>query len=346
MKFQAERADLLAAVKRACSVVPSRTTIPILSCVLIEATDTGGKVVASDLDQWITVSAKAAVSQPGSTCLPAHQLESWLAATPKGALISLEVVDDRAVLVAGSATASFGTLYSEDFPVPAARDTPVEVPSAIPALAMCLPYVSNEETRYYLNGVALSGGHAVATNGYIGCAVDIGCALEHAPIIPTDAVRQIIQSSPSARLFMGENTWACEDEGVLMGGKLIDGVYPDWSRVFASGGNSVSVDADAMSDAIKLAQVASGERARAIVLTSNGQSLSVDCRGEAMTSGSSVPCADGEFRVGMNSKYALTAMATFAGRVVNMMVDAKGGPVGFTCDMVPELRVSVMPMRV
>ncbi|MGL4635426.1 MAG: DNA polymerase III subunit beta [Beijerinckiaceae bacterium] len=344
MRFQAERTDLLSAIKRACGVVPSRTALPVLSHVLIDGTDTGVKVSASSLDEWITVDARAAVFEPGSVCIPAQQLLAWLTAAAKGALIEFCMEGYRAIMRAGAATVSFATLPPSNFPVILPRDTPTEVEGAIPAMMLCLPYVSEEEVRYFLNGVAISYGHAVGMNGHIGCFVDIGAAEGVSVIVPTSAVRQIIQCGPNARLFVGQNMWACEDEGVLLGGKLIDGVFPDWRGFMPAGGTDVLVDADAVIEAVSIVQIASGDRARAIVIKGDGERMNISCRGDAMEASTIASYEGDEFETCFNSKYAHAGMATFVGSAVSMAVNGYS-PCLVTSTAKPDVRVILTPMR-
>lgn len=346
MRFSTEQSAFAAAVKRAISVIRSRSTIPILECLHIKATDTGVAIFGTNLDEWVTVKFSAAVAEPGEICVEGGLLSAWLAAATKGSLVEFTLADHRVTLTAGRAVASFATFPEEGFPVPSARDAAIEVPNAIEAMRTVAPYASTEEMRYYLCGVAISQGSAVATNGQILCAMDIAAPDDMAVIIPTAGVRQIAQSGEGAWLFVGERTWACEDGAVVMGGKLIEGTFPDWKRILPKDQPVIAtVDADALASGVAQVQIASGDRAKAIVFEGDGTDLSLSCRGHAMDASVAVPYEGEAFRTGLNSKYALIAMTTFAGRVVTMAgeIDA---PLMMTCDAVPGLVACVFPMRV
>lgn len=344
MKFTAEREPLVAAVKRAAGVVESRNTVAILGCLLMQASDTGLSVFATNLDSWVTAKCAAATADAGVAVVNAAQLVAWLNATPKGKLIKC-IVGDRAVFTAGRMTASFEVLDRLDFPIPISNACPNEVIGGIKAMATCLPYVSSEEARYYLNGVAVSQGHVVATNSHMVCAVDVSAPDDWAAIIPTPAVRQIIQSSPAARLWIGENQWSCEDEGVTMGGKLIDGTFPDWTRAMPRDLGAVAeFDADDMMLAANAVVMASNERSRAVAMVAANGNITLSCRGEAMTATAVVPHDGGAFEFGINQKYLSIAAGTFSGNVVRWAQDS--GLVVMTCAAMPEMRVAIMGMRV
>lgn len=342
MKFTAERQPLIAAIKRASGVIASRNTLPVLECALIRAADTGLVIFGSSMIEWAAVKCDAAVSGAGAVCVKASTLLAWLSATPSGALVSFELVDGRALLTAGRASADFATLPQEDFPTPEKPDAMAEVVGAIPALAVCLPYAAVSDTRYYLNGVAINAGHAVATDGHRACAVEIGADVS--AIIPFGAVQQIIQCSPSARLSVNAHQWACEDDGVRLGGNLIEGEFPDWQRVMPVMDSTASVDADDLLLAIKSVAAASDERGRAVKIVGDGASMSLTSRGSTASATAAVPYEGAAFEFGVNAKYAETVLATFAERIMSFATD--GGVMAVRSDSAPGLRVVLIGMRV
>lgn len=345
MRFTTELPPLLAAVKRAASTVESRRTIPILGCVHIAATDTGLRITGTNLDQTITASCDASVGAHGSLCVDAALLLAWLSQCPKGALIDASLIDGRLVLRAGRGVANFAVFDASDFPLMAKSEADAELVGAIDAILTCLSFVSDEETRYFLNGVAISQGHAVATNGRIACAIKIAAPDDLAAIIPARAVKVLSQCSPAARLWVGSNTWRCEDASAAMQGKMIDDTFPDWTRIMPGAAVLGSFDADAMSSAVSQVVMASGERARAIKIVAGKDGMTLECRGDVMTA-TSVLAYDGEpFNAGLNAKYAQIGMAVFDGRVVSIAKDIDG-PMLLTSEALPGVRVAIMGMRI
>lgn len=347
MRFTAERDDFLTAVKRASGPIAARHVIPILACVHIAATDTGVKIRGTNLDEWVTVRMTAAVTQSGAICVNAALLSAWLAATSKGALVDFKVEAERAVLSAGRATSSFHTFATDQFANPPERDAKTEIPRGVEGVRACAAYASDEEVKYYLNGVAINRGHAVATNGHILCALNIAAPEDVDAIIPNAGVREIARSGDTARLFIGANTWACEDGNTVAGGKLIDGNFPDWKRALPSAPPRVAtLDADTLAEAIKQVQVASGDRAKVIVMEADGAEVAISCRGDVMDAQARVAYDGPSFRVGMNSRYALAAADTFSGRVVHLAQQDARSPILLTSDSAPDLLACVYPLRV
>lgn len=344
MRFTTELAPLLAAVKRARGVIENRQVIPILGCVHIKAADDCLRITGTNMNEWVAVKCAASVEDPGATCVDAGLLLAWLSTAPKGALIAATLEDHRLVMAAGRAKASFATLSPDDYPTPEKSNKGEEVAGAFAALAMCLPFAAVEEPRWYLNGVAINKGHAVATDGHRMCAVNIGAPAGVAAIIPTQGVRQIIQFSQDAKLWIGPNAWRCEDEVVVAGGKLIDGSFPDWQRLIPSVDPLGTVDADAMAYALSQVVVASTTPDKRVKLTATGGAIELVCVGDAMVATGHTPYEGQAFEFGINGKYAETALRVFAGNVLSLAV--VNGVALLTCPALPDVRVLVMGMRI
>lgn len=347
MRLTIERDTIAAAVKRASGAIMSRNTIPMLECVHIKAADNAIRITGSNMDEWVSVRCDAAVTDAGAVCVNAILLSAWLQASPKGALVNLSIINGELAATAGRATATFSTLPADQYPTPEKSDKGEEVPARIEALAACLPFASDEEARYYLRGVAVSEGHFVATDGHRLCAVDVSAPREISAIIPTRGVQQIVQFSDGARLWIGPNYWRCEAENVVAGGKLIDGTFPEWVRVIPTDGAVGSTDADAMLAAVRQAMIVSGERSKAVTIKAEAEQIEAQCRGPIGTA-SGAATYDGEaFQVGMNGKYAETALSVFSGNVVDVLAQTGGNSmVRFTCKAKPDTRVVVMGMRI
>ena len=119
MKVIVERSDLLKAMSRAQSIVERRTTIPILSNVLIEATGDKISLRTTDLDIEVVEKVNASIEQDGNTTVGAHTLHDIIRKLPDGASIQLNVdqVSSRLEVKAGRSRFSLATLPREDFPI-------------------------------------------------------------------------------------------------------------------------------------------------------------------------------------------------------------------------------------
>ena len=168
MKVTLERAALLKALGHIHRVVERRTTIPILSNVLVRATERSLQLKATDLDIEVTEEVAADVAQPGATTLPAHVLHDIVRKLPDGAQVTLDMSGEASQLVLRSGRSRFQLqcLPESDFPDLTTGDLPHRFVLPAGQLKQLIEKtqfaISTEETRYYLNGIYL---HAMEVEG-------------------------------------------------------------------------------------------------------------------------------------------------------------------------------------
>ena len=264
MKATIERATLLRCLSHVQSVVERRNTIPILSNVLIEAgSDNDLKVMATDLDlQVVEHMSAAGVESAGAVTVSAHLLFDIARKLPEGSQVSLETSDNRMTIKAGRSRFQLPTLPRDDFPVIVEGDLPTTFELPAKTLAELIDRtrfaISTEETRYYLNGIFLHVSDedqpvlkAAATDGHRLARFTLPrpAGAEGMPdvIVPRKAVAELrklleealdgtvkIDLSASKIRFTFGGTG-----GVVLTSKLIDGTFPDYSRVIPTGNDKL-----------------------------------------------------------------------------------------------------------
>ena len=253
MKVTIERTALLKALGHVHRIVERRNTIPILSNVLIEARERQVTLKSTDLDLEATESAPADVASAGATTVPAHVIYDIVRKLPEGAQVSLEMTGEAGQLLLRSGRSRFflQSLPASDFPDLTAGEFTHRFVLAAADLKRLIDNtqfaISTEETRYYLNGIFFHtvdvGGatllRAVATDGHRLARVEIpapqGAAGMPGVIAPRKAVSEVQKlledmtqevaveiSTTKARFQFGD---------VVLTTKLIDGTFPDYSRV-------------------------------------------------------------------------------------------------------------------
>ena len=165
MKVTIERSALSKALGHVQSVVERRNTIPILSNVLLQADGGALTLTATDLDIEISEEAPADVAGKGATTVSALTLFEIVKRLPDGAQVRLELSPEESRLQVSSGRSQFAlaVLPEDDFPSLSTDDleTRFSMPTADlrRLLGKARFAMSQEETRYYLNGVYL---HAFA----------------------------------------------------------------------------------------------------------------------------------------------------------------------------------------
>lgn len=372
MKATIERATLLKGLSHVQSVVERRNTIPILSNVLIEATADGAlRLMATDLDLQINESVAAAVDQPGSTTVSAHTLFDIARKLPEGAQVSLTAAEGRMTIVAGRARFSLGTLPRDDFPVIAEGELPTQFEMPSEALKQIIDKtrfaISTEETRYYLNGIFLhvsdEGGSqpvlkAAATDGHRLARVTLPRpeGAENMPdvIVPRKCVAELRKLLDEVDGSVGVSLSGTKirfDLGkAILTSKLIDGTFPDYSRVIPTGNDKIlKLDPSAFMEGVDRVSTIATEKTRAVKMALDRDKITLSVTSpENGTAAEEVPgeYVAAPFEIGFNSRYLMDILGQIDGDVVEVhLADAAAPTLIRENDKSPALYV-LMPMRV
>ena len=335
MKVSIERNVLLKAMSQAQSVVERRNTIPILANVLIDAADGAVSFKATDLDIEVVDRVQAQVDRPGATTVAAHLLHEIVRKLPDGALVNL--ADDPAAgrleVRAGRSSFSLATLPREDFPVMATSEYACNFSAPTPLLRRLFDKskfaISTEETRYYLNGVYFHTAttedgptlRCVATDGHRLARVDAplpeGAAGMPGVIVPRKTVaelRKLLEDDdlPIA-VSVSETKIRFATPEITLTSKVIDGTFPDYTRVIPTGNTRrLVVDAADFARAVDRVATVSSDRARAVkmVLDEDRLMLSVNApNAGAAEEELAVAYADERMEIGFNARYLLEIAA-------------------------------------
>ena len=372
MKATIERATLLKGLSHVQSVVERRNTIPILSNVLIEATAEGTlKLMATDLDLQINESIAAAVDQPGATTVSAHTLFDIARKLPEGSQVQLAASEGRMSIIAGRARFSLGTLPRDDFPVIAEGELPTQFELPAETLKQIIDKtrfaISTEETRYYLNGIFLHVADGDSSNPVLKAAATDGHRLarvtlprpegaESMPdvIVPRKCIGELrklldevdgsvgVSLSPTKiRFDLGQ---------AILTSKLIDGTFPDYSRVIPTGNVKIlKIDPKSFKEGVDRVSTIATEKTRAVKMALDRDKITLSVTSpENGTAAEEVP---GDyvalpFEIGFNSRYLMDILAQIDGDMVEVhLADAAAPTLIRENDKSAALYV-LMPMRV
>lgn len=352
MKITIERAELVRMLSSVERVVESRNTVPILSNVLLEATDSKFTVRATDLDIQAAVS-KPLICEPGSVCVAVKTL-STLAKKAGSNEVTMELIDDKLIVKSGRSRVKLNTLSSEDFPAFPSDDYDAEFSADLSKLFDVTDFaISNEETRYYLNGVYLVGTdeklEAVATTGSILSKVsgDSVGAFDGV-IIP----RKFVGVTPNGvvKVSVSSRRIRIESEDTVIVSKLIDGTYPAYERVIPSNNEfCVKFDKVAMAASVGFVSSILSDKTRAIVfdIAPGAINLSAHSSGFDEAADEVVVEYSGEpMRVGANSAFVLDTLASLPDGEVEFHVQDPGCPIVIKTPADDSRVMVIMPMRV
>jgi DNA polymerase III subunit beta len=372
MKVTLERAALLKALSHVHRVVERRTTIPILSNVLLRAADGALRLKATDLDIEVVEDVPAEITQAGATTVPAHVLHDIVRKFPDGAQVTLDMSGDKGQLLLRSGRSRFQLqcLPESDFPDISAGElthrfvlTAGDLKSLIDRTQFA---ISTEETRYYLNGIFLHtteiDGHtvlrAVSTDGHRLARVQIpapdGAADMPGVIVPRKAVSEVqkLIEDPAAEVTVELSTTKIRFTfgGVVLTSKLIDGTFPDYGRVIPTGNDKrLVVEKVPFKAAVDRVSTISSERGRAVKLAIADGKLTLSVNNP--DSGSATEELDVDYDaapidIGFNARYLLDIADQLESDTALLKLNDPGSPTLIQDrDEAPALYV-LMPMRV
>ncbi|HEX8255993.1 MAG TPA: DNA polymerase III subunit beta [Allosphingosinicella sp.] len=377
MKATIERATLLRSLGHVQSVVERRNTIPILSNVLIEASEGEGpggagagiRLMATDLDLQVNETVEANVTQPGATTVSAHTLFDIARKLPEGSQVELNASEGKMQVNAGRARFNLATLPRDDFPVIAEGDLPTrfELPAA--TLRQIIDKtrfaISTEETRYYLNGIflhvsdeALPVLKAAATDGHRLARVTVprpdGAQGMPDVIIPRKCVAELRklldEVDGTVQVSLSESKVRFGLGNAILTSKLIDGTFPDYSRVIPTANDKLlRIDPRSFEEGVDRVATIASEKTRAVKMALDRDRITLSVTSpENGTAAEEVPGDYGSeaFEIGFNARYLLDILGQIDGDIVEVhLADAAAPTLLRENDKASALYV-LMPMRV
>lgn len=375
MKATIERATLLRCLSHVQSVVERRNTIPILSNVLIDA-DLGGsvRVMATDLDlQVIETMSASSVDQPGAITVSAHLLFDIARKLPEGSQVSLTTNENRLEVKAGRSNFKLPTLPRDDFPVIVEGDLPTsfEIPARMLAelIDRTRFAISTEETRYYLNGIFLHVTDedepllkAAATDGHRLARFTLprpeGAAGMPDVIVPRKAVgelRKLLEEALDGNVLVDLSASKIRftlggEGGVVLTSKLIDGTFPDYSRVIPTANDKLlKVDPKLFFSGVDRVATIATEKTRAVKigLDQDRVTLSVTSpdNGTAAEELAAEYRAEG-LEIGFNANYLKDILGQIDSDTVELHLADAGAPTLIRENEKARALYVLMPMRV
>ncbi len=267
MKISIEKDQILEALHKVQSIVGQRTTLPILSNVLLEAED--GKLTLSTTDMEVSVrtSLEADVSQSGATTLPARRFFSICRELPSHQVDITVSESDVAEITSGSAHFKLEGLSKEDFPPMPTFEESLSYKLDQGVLRDILQKTSyaasTDESRAILNGSLMAFRDnkltVVCTDGrrlaLVEQEIDIPDEAELDIVVPTKTITELIKTledEGEAIIKTSATQVAFEFGNIFIISKLIDGTYPNYRQVIPSQCEErIPIDREILHDAVR-----------------------------------------------------------------------------------------------
>ena len=329
MKISVVKDGLLQAVSALSPVVPTKSTMPALYNILLEAeSDDGGslKLVATDLDISLSNRIKATVEKTGAITIPARKLGEILRELPNAPVL-IEQVEERVRIVCEKSSFILPSLPKSDYPQFPTRsfEGAFSVTNAVMRkTVLSTSYATGrEEDRQILKGIlweiSPEESSMVSTNGHrlakMVCREDTGVTQSLSVVVPPKALEMVEKlCSQDGRVEVvvdGSHIGIREAETVIFS-RLIEGTYPNYEQVIPYHNNRIAiVDTEKLSEALRRMLILANTVTHRVRLYFQPESLNVSVKTEDLGEGEETIDADykGEpLEIYFNGSYLLDVL--------------------------------------
>lgn len=284
MRLTISREKLQEGLAAVTASIPAKTTLPVLSNILLETTERGIRLSGTDLDIAVTTEVAADVEASGAVTIPAKKLSEIARELPPSPVKMAAIGEQRVTLECGRARFKLLGLPRDEFPtfpsVKFSESWRVKSGDLQKLISHTAFAVSTEESRPILNGVLWElrpdKMAMVATNGHRLAKMEIsigGSGPSHDLIVPPkalDQVKRLFPAEEELEIARGENHIGFRSPLTSVFSRLIEGPYPNYELVIPRDNDRTAVaDKAALVGALKRMSVVASDQTHRIRLSFN-----------------------------------------------------------------------------
>jgi DNA polymerase III subunit beta len=370
MEFSVTKSPLLNELNTTQGVVERKTTIPILSNLLVEAQGSRLTITATDLELSIRTSCEAKIKKEGAGTIPAKKLLELVRLLPEGE-IKFKLLDNHWVeIVSDRKKYKLVGMAKENFPaLPTMPHTLVKVPAAIleSLIAKTKFAISMEESRYTLNGGLLilrpDALAMVATDGHRLALAETDYKLaglngEVKVLIPKKAMDEVEKLSSAAGsdahidFAKDESHLFFQVEHRLLISRILTGQFPNYEAVLPRDNKKhVVIERAELTDAVRRVSQLADQRSHAVKFSISNEGVEISASspeyGEAKESIEKEYKGD-PIAIGFNSSYMLDFLTAAADGPISIELkdEQSAGQMRPLADESYRYRYVIMPMRI
>ena len=302
-------------------IVEKKSTIPVLSNILIESIGEGTiRIVGTDLDVTIRCEAQADIKQSGAMCIQARKLFDIVRLLPDADVHFKKEENDWVKVTCQKSNFRLAGVSRDNFPeVPEFKSTPMKLSAKV--FNYFIQHtnfaITQEQSRFTLSGAKFMVGDGlvkmVTTDGHRLAYIDKQVAIDGAmdALIPKKALTELtkIARDVDGEVSFGEdpNHIYFEVNGRLLITRKLSGTFPNYEMVIPKGNDKVAIfDAEEMKSAIRRVSLMADERTRSVKLHIKPNEIQISSQAAEEGEADEVISADyngEEVQVGFNSQY-------------------------------------------
>jgi DNA polymerase-3 subunit beta len=263
-------------------VVATKPTIPVLANCLVQAEDTGLRLIATDLEVGLVTFCPATVHVPGMITLPVKHLLEIVRLLPDQD-ITLTVEGAAVRLSAGNYNSRVQTYPAKDYPHPPSMHglSTVPLPDTLQDMVRRVRFaVSDKDKRYFMDGAQMTESALAATDGHRLAYTVCTSGVTEPVIIPSKTLDKLSEMLTRETLFaLGERHLFFVMDGRMLFSRMVAGQFPKYERIIPRDTNRLlSVSRVALQDALRRMVLTANEITFSIkpgMLTLTGRSTAV-----------------------------------------------------------------------
>ncbi len=366
MNIKISRETLLKPLTEVNGIVERKHTLPILSNILLEAKNNTLVLTATDLEIQISSQIESSNANNFSITVSARKLLDICRALPETSELDLSATETRVTVKAGKSKFNLQALPPADFPLinrneATASKFLIEQGKFKALLRQVEFAMAQQDIRYYLNGLLLEIKEGklnlVGTDGHrlSFTAAEINTAAQNQEVIlPRKTVIELIKllndSEEDLAIEFANNQVSFEFSSVKIISKIIDGKFPDYSRVIPQGHqNKFAVDRLAILLAMQRASILSNEKYRGIRMVlsnSNLKLISTNSEQEDAEEELELNYSGDSLDIGFNVTYLIDVLNNIQNEKVEFSFADANSSCLVTIPGNSDYKYVVMPMRI
>lgn len=367
MKVKANQSELLEALGALLTLTEKKTTMPILSNILVKVAGNTAVLTATDLEVGADIELPVQVLEDGDMAVPARNLHDIVREAPQNAPIELESLPNRSLYIkAGHAQFRLSCPDPREFPSLTGREGDKRFTVSGEFLAKMLAKVafamSRDETRYHLNGVYFDGRkegilRLVATDGHRLAYMEGKVAFpeDYRAIVPRKGCAELQKfceraDKDTVDVYLGKRYIHAESADRRLMIRLIDGDFPKYEQVIPKDNDrEIQVSKVLLASALRRVCILANERSFGIRVSFSTGHIEISTQSSEKGEGKEeLECAyRGEFfQMGFNARYFLDVLSVMEGETVVLKMKGNLSPCLLSSEEDVGWQAVLMPMRI
>ena len=371
MKFQVSKAKIFKSISHLQGIVDKKNSLPILSNILIEAKNSNLILSSTDMDISIIEKISCNILEEGSTTINSQIFYDIIRKIDNNSDIEIISNDGKLLTLRASGSRfSLACLPKEDFPIIDQTNDgqTIKINSKIflKLIEKTKFAISNEETRYFLNGLYFNihkenentiltlvgtDGHRLAKFSH-----ELGQDISQLSgvIIPKKTIYELSKLlsdiDQDIEIVISSTKVIFYIDNLIFASKLIDGSFPDYKRVIPSDNNNIlEVNRENLLSAVDRVSTIANEKSPVIkfkFLENIVNLNTINNENSTATEDLNVSYEGEEFEIGFNSKYIMDIVNNLEDETIFINLKDGSSPIIATEKSNSNLVYVLMPMRV